>query len=120
MARRLLNGVETSLFSPSGPTDIRRPFALEGKFIVSYIGTIGMAHGLETVLDAAELIRSGCPGAHVLLIGEGAEKAKIEQEAARRGLKNMSLLPAQPRETVPAFIRASDVCLTLLKKADRQ
>jgi glycosyltransferase involved in cell wall biosynthesis len=112
------NGVETELFSPSGPTDIRRPFALEGKFIVSYIGTIGMAHGLDTVLEAAELIRSECPGAHVLLIGEGAERAKVQEEAARRGLNNLSVLPAQPRETVPAFIRASDVCLTLLKKAD--
>ena len=70
------NGVETDLFSPSGPTDIRRPFALEGKFIVSYIGTIGMAHGLETVLEAAQSIRSDCPGAHVLLIGDGAEKVE--------------------------------------------
>ena len=112
------NGVETDLFSPSGPTDIRRPFALEGKFIVSYIGTIGMAHGLATVLDAAQLIRYECPGAHVLLIGDGAEKAKVEEEAGRCGLENVSVLPAQPRESVPAFIRASDVCLTLLKKAD--
>ncbi len=112
------NGVEPDLFSPSGPTDIRRPFALEGKFIVSYIGTIGMAHGLETVLEAARLIRSTCPGALVLLIGDGAERSKVEEEAGRRGLTNVSLLPAQPRESVPAFIRASDVCLTLLKKAD--
>ena len=112
------NGVETDLFSPSGPTDIRRPFALEGKFIVSYIGTIGMAHGLDTVLDAAQLIRSTCPGAHVLLIGDGAEKPKVEEEAGRRGLKNLSVLPAQPRESVPAFIRASDVCLTPLKRAE--
>ncbi len=112
------NGVETDLFSPSGPTDIRRPFALEGKFIISYIGTIGMAHGLETVLDAAQLIRSTCPGAHVLLIGDGAEKPKVEEEASRRGLKNLSVLPAQPRESVPAFIRASDVCLTPLKRAE--
>ena len=112
------NGVEPDLFSPSGPTEIRRPFALEGKFIISYIGTIGMAHGLETVLDAAELIRSECPGAHVLLIGEGAEKTKIEEEAACRGLKNVSLLPAQARETVPAFIRASDTCVVHLKKAE--
>jgi len=111
------NGVETDLFSPSGPTDIRRPFALEGKFIVSYIGTIGMAHGLATVLDAAELIRHECPGAHVLLIGDGAERSKVEEEAARRGLNNLSVLPAQPRESVPAFIRASDACLTLLKRA---
>jgi glycosyltransferase involved in cell wall biosynthesis len=112
------NGVETDLFSPTGATDIRRPFALEGKFIVSYIGTIGMAHGLETVLEAAELIRSECPGAHVLLIGDGAERSKVEEEAGRRGLQNLSLLPAQSRDTVPAFIRASDVCLTPLKKAD--
>ncbi len=112
------NGVETDLFSPRGPTDIRGPFALEGKFIVSYIGTIGMAHGLETVLDAADLIRLECPGAHMLLIGEGAEKTNVEAQAARRGLKNVSFLPAQPRETIPAFIRASDVCLTPLKRAD--
>ena len=112
------NGVEPDLFSPSSPTDLRRPFALEGKFVISYIGTVGMAHGLKTVLDAAELIRPECPGAHVLLIGDGAERRNVEQEARRRGLKNVSVLPAQPRETVPAFIRASDVCLVLLKKAE--
>ena len=111
------NGVDTDLFAPSGPTDIRRPFALEGRFVVSYIGTIGLAHGLETVLDAAQLIRTECPGAHVLLIGEGAERANVEQQAAARRLKNVSLLPAQPRESVPAFIRASDICLVPLKKA---
>lgn len=112
------NGIEPELFSPTGPGHVRSAFALEGKFVVSYIGTLGMAHGLETVLRAAELLRTRCPAAHILLMGDGAERSAIEKEAATRSLHNVSLLPSQPHEDIPAFVRASDICLVTLKKAD--
>ena len=50
------NGVETDLFAPASPAAnaaLRRELGAEGKFLVCYIGTMGMAHGLETLLDAA-------------------------------------------------------------------
>ena len=48
------NGVETDLFSPNSSNgDLRRKLGAEGKFVVCYIGTMGMAHGLDTLVEAA-------------------------------------------------------------------
>ncbi len=115
------NGVETSLFAPAPKTALcalRNELGAEGKFLVCYIGTMGMAHGLETLLDAAAAIRTQNPGVLFLLIGEGAEKERIEALAHSRGLANVHFLDQQPREKIPAFISASDACLVLLKKTD--
>jgi colanic acid biosynthesis glycosyl transferase WcaI len=116
------NGVETRLFSPEAfsaeATDLRRELGAEGKFVVSYIGTIGMAHGLEIVIDAAARLQSSNPEIVFLFVGEGAEKTRIVALARERGLGNVRLVDQQPREKIPAYICASDVCLVPLKKTE--
>ena len=112
------NGVETELFAPHPGTDQRRELALEGEFVVSYIGTMGMAHGLETILEAAACLRDTNPEIVFLILGEGAEKQRIVTMARERGLNNLRFVDQQPRESIPAYIGASDVCLVLLKKTD--
>jgi colanic acid biosynthesis glycosyl transferase WcaI len=117
------NGVETQLFAPepsSGKAAIalRKDLASEGKFIVSYIGTMGMAHGLETMIAAASQLRDTNPEIVFLMLGEGAEKERIAALAHKRGLNNLRFVDQQPREKIPAYICASDVCLVLLKKAE--
>jgi len=113
------NGVETETFSPAVAPDqsIRRDIGAEGKFIASYIGTMGNAHGLETLLDAAQALLFN-PNFLFLLVGEGAEKERIKAAVRARHLTNVRMLDQQPRERIPAFILASDVCLVLLKKTD--
>ena len=115
------NGVEADLFAPC-PTaandKLRQHLALQGKFLVCYIGTIGMAHGLETLLDAAAQLQLQNSKTHFLLVGEGAEKERIKSLAKSRGLANVTFLDQQPREKIPGFISASDACLVLLKKTD--
>ncbi len=115
------NGVETDLFAPSPPAandSFRQQLGVAGKFLVSYVGTMGNAHGLETLLDAAAQLQQKNPDVLLLLIGEGAEKARIKSLAESRALDNVQFLDQQPRETIPAFISASDACLVLLKKTD--
>jgi colanic acid biosynthesis glycosyl transferase WcaI len=115
------NGVETDLFTPGsseGVRALRRELRAESKFLVSYIGTIGNAHGLETLLAAAATLRQTNPEVQFLLIGEGAEKETIKAQAKARELTNVQFLDQQPREKIPAFISASDACLVLLKKTD--
>ena len=115
------NGVETDLFAPSpsaANAALRKELGAEEKFLVCYIGTMGMAHGLETLLDAAGHLQRQSSNAHFLLVGEGAEKERIKNLAQSRGLANISFLDQQPREKIPAFISASDACLVLLKKTD--
>jgi glycosyltransferase involved in cell wall biosynthesis len=113
------NGVETSLFSRFAPNAaLRRELGAEGKFVVSYIGTIGAAHGLETLLEAASWLRERAPKVLFLLVGEGAEKARIVSLARSRRLTNVRFVDQQPREKIPAYITASDACLVLLKKSE--
>jgi glycosyltransferase involved in cell wall biosynthesis len=110
------NGVETQLFAPTAPADMRRKLGIDEKFVVSYIGTMGMAHGLETVLEAAAQLREHSPEILFLLLGEGSEKERLALLAGERGLSNVRFLDQKPREKIPAYICASDVCLVLLKK----
>jgi Glycosyltransferase len=115
------NGVETELFVPSPAGDsqtLRLQLGLESKFVVSYVGTMGMAHGLETLLDAASRMQQQNPSVLFLLIGEGAEKERIKTLAQERQLMNVRFLDQQPREKIPALISASDACLVLLKRTD--
>jgi colanic acid biosynthesis glycosyl transferase WcaI len=113
------NGVETDLFRPDPVAlQIRRELKLEDRFLVCYIGTIGMAHGLETLVDVAEKLQETLPQASFLVIGEGAEKQNIIRLAQTHHLSNVQFLDQQPRERIPAFVSASDVCLVLLKRKD--
>ena len=114
------NGVESNLFCrvPQEARHLRRALGLDAKFVVSYIGTMGNAHGLETLLDAAATLEQQNPNVEFVLIGEGAEKEQIKVSAERRKLANVRFFDQQPREKIPAFISASDACLVLLKKTE--
>ncbi len=109
------NGVETDLFRPCPPEKVS---GTEDRFLICYIGTMGMAHGLETLIAAAEQLQRTLPNAMFLLIGEGAEKERIEQLAVARGLSNVRFLGQQPRERIPGYIAGVDVCLVMLKKTE--
>ncbi len=112
------NGVETQLFIPTTEAALKSELRIEGKFVVSYIGTMGMAHGLETVIEAAALLQDTNPEIVFLLLGEGAEKEHIATLVHERRLENVSILDQQPHEKIPAYICASDVCLVPLKKTE--
>jgi glycosyltransferase involved in cell wall biosynthesis len=112
------NGVETQLFGPQPATGLRRQLHLEGKFVVSYIGTLGMAHGLETMLLSAAQLKDTNPEIHFLIVGEGAEKERIVSMARECRLSNLQFIHQQPRKEIPSYIAVSDACLVLLKKTD--
>jgi len=112
------NGVEQNLFSPHATNDLRKELGIEGKFVVCYVGTMGMAHGLETVVEAAARLRDTLPEVLFLLIGEGADKERIVTLARSRGLTNLRFIDQQPREKIPDYLCASDACLVMLKKTD--
>lgn len=116
------NGVETETFQPDATdcagVDLREVWGAKNKFVVCYIGTIGMAHGLETLLNTAAELQESRPDVLFVLAGEGAEKEHIMALAREKKLSNLRFLDQQPRATIPAYIAASDVCLVLLKKTD--
>ena len=110
------NGVEAEVFSPRSESSLRTELGADGKFVVSYIGTMGNAHGLQTLVEAAAQLRNSAPRVLFLLVGEGAEKEQLVSLARSRGLTNLRFVDQQSREKIPAYICASDACLVLLKK----
>jgi colanic acid biosynthesis glycosyl transferase WcaI len=113
------NGVDLDKFRfrVSDRQRVRREFGWQDSHVAMYLGTHGMAHGLEFVLEAAERLRSN-PSMKFVFVGDGAEKPRLEKLAADRGLSNVEFLPPQPKENVVALYAASDVCLAPLRKVD--
>ena len=113
------NGVESDMFCPRvNNADLRTELGGEGKFVVAYIGTMGMAHGLETLVQAATELQTTAPDVLFLMVGEGSDKERILNCARSQGLTNMRFVSQQPRDKIPEFIAISDACLVLLKKAE--
>jgi len=79
---------------------------------------MGIAHGLNTLIEAAERLQKTSPEVLFLLIGEGADKQRLKNIADGRGLRNILFLDKQIRSNIPAFISASDASLVLLKKTE--
>ena len=109
------NGADPAAFAaPADRSAVRARFGLGDRFVASFVGTLGMAHGLDMVLEAAELLRDR---SDVLfwLVGEGARRAELEAEARRRGLSNVRFEGQVPREDIPDVLAASDAALVLLR-----
>jgi glycosyltransferase involved in cell wall biosynthesis len=113
------NGVETKIFAPQfADHNLRKKLGGEGKFVASFIGTMGLAHGLNTLIAAAERFQKTEPDVLFMLVGEGADRERITATAQAKGLSNIRFVPQQLRERVPDYIAASDACLVLLKKSE--
>ncbi len=113
------NGVDLSRFAsdPAAADAFRAEHGLTGKFVASYVGTHGMAHGLETVIRAAERLR-GRDDVAFLMVGGGAEREAIKAMRDARGLTNIVMLDQLPKAAMPAVWGASDAALVLLKRVD--
>lgn len=115
------NGADLSRFTSSvdaaAAAAFRAQHGLTGKFIASYIGTHGMAHGLDTLLDAAKLLRDRSDIA-ILMVGGGSERARLAVERDRLGLSNVVMVEQLPSAMMPVVLAASDISLVLLKRLD--
>lgn len=117
------NGVDCSLFSSSISADTAQldelfaQHGLDGKFIAAYVGTHGMAHHLETVLEAAEQLRARRDIAF-LLVGDGAERERLVSLAQHKQLRNVAIVGQLPKNLMPALWQRVQVSLILLRKSD--
>lgn len=111
------NGADFDLFNGQPSSKDVLPETLRDKFICSYVGTIGMACGLDVVLRAAEqLRRRDRNDIAFLLVGDGARRKQLEAEAARAGLENVYFMGRKDKAEIPALLMASDCCLVHLMK----
>ncbi len=114
----VINGVDMEQFHPA-PRDaeLARKYSIEGRLVVGYLGTHGMAHALDKVLDAAELLRHRSDIAFIFA-GGGAEREKIERRVATVGMENVRLIPRQPKEMMPRLWSLCDLSLVPLRNTE--
>ncbi|MBI4159835.1 glycosyltransferase family 4 protein [Candidatus Wolfebacteria bacterium] len=109
------NGSNLELFYPrKKDTALVRELGIQRKFVVGYLGTHGMAHGLRFIAEAAAKVKS--KNIHFLFVGDGAEKKRVQAAAMEKRLRNMTFLNPVPREDVPRYLSIMDVALVNLKK----
>jgi glycosyltransferase involved in cell wall biosynthesis len=115
------NGVDVARFSPR-PKDalLTRQLRLDGCFVAGYIGTHGMAHALETLLDAAERLQALPEGQNIrlLLLGDGARKAELQADALRRGLQNVVFVDTVTKDEVARYWSLLDVSIIHLRRTE--
>lgn len=114
------NGVDKEAFRPCPPDPaVRERWGLGDRFVCAYVGTIGMASGLEVVLRAGRMLTErGRDDIHFLIVGDGAVRAELQAEAARLGVRNVTFTGRLNREQIPPLLATIDTCLVHLKKRD--
>jgi glycosyltransferase involved in cell wall biosynthesis len=85
--------------------------AVDMKFRILYAGTLGRAHPVDTVLDAAALLQQTHPDIEFVFVGNGPRYAALAAERGRRGLDNVKLLPWQPASRLRELMESGDVHL---------
>ena len=112
----VLNGVDLSKYKPLPEKDkaFAEEFQLQGKFVAGYVGTHGLAHALDTIIEAAELLK-GEDDIRIVFAGGGADRARLEKLVEARDLSNVVMIPKQPKENMPKIWSLCDISLVSLK-----
>lgn len=78
-----------------------------GHAVVGYAGSHGLPNALDFLLDAAALLRDA--PLHIVVVGDGHEKARLQRRVQAEGLSNVSLLPPIPKAQIPSMLSAIDI-----------
>lgn len=114
----VLNGVDLSKYEPQDKdSELAKQYGLEGKFVAGYIGTHGMAHGLEHIVSVAERLQDH-NDIRIVFAGGGAARQKVVDLVEQKGLGNVVLIDRQPKEMMPKLWSLCDVSLVPLINSD--
>ena len=112
------NGVDLSFYRHNNSMEeIKKALGLENKFIVSYIGTLGMAHAIDCLLSVAENMTEH-KDIIFLIVGSGSKKDKLIRIKEEKGLSKVMFLDRQRKDKIPFFYECSNVCLVSLRKTE--
>ena len=94
---------------------LEKKFNTEGKFVVSYIGAIGLANGLDYFMECARASQRASLPVHFILCGEGAMVDNLKRIAQQYQLENFSLIPFQNRDGVKEVLNVTDAAFICYK-----
>ncbi|MCR4819795.1 MAG: glycosyltransferase family 4 protein [Elusimicrobiales bacterium] len=116
----IMNGADFTVFHPAPKNKkLMAEYGLSGKFVCCYTGTLGMACGLKTVLEAAEIIKNkGIEDIAFALVGDGAVRTELENKCIEKKIDNVVFTGLCPKKEIPEWINSCDVTLAHLKKTE--
>lgn len=110
------NGADLERLVPRNPSDtLVSRLRLQGKFVVGYVGTLGLAQGLEVVIRAAELLRD--TDIHFVFVGDGARRNALMELSSSLGLNNVSFVGSVPSDVAVDYLALADAIVVSLKNS---
>jgi colanic acid biosynthesis glycosyl transferase WcaI len=114
--RVISNWVDTDYYRPVAKSpELLDKFGMRGRFNILYAGTIGLAQGLEVVLDAAAQLQVSSPDSQFVLAGDGVEYDRLQTEVITRKLTNVRFLGRLPGDMMPSLYACADVLMLHLR-----
>lgn len=110
------NGFDETVLDNEVDETVVKQFGLDERFTVVYIGNIGLAQGLGSVLDLAKNTKHR--DVQFLLFGSGAEKDALEKRAREEGLDNVRFCGVLPHEKVVSVLCRAKLSFIPLKSAN--
>jgi len=106
------NWADLSGIRPSSRSEnpLLRELGLLEKFVIEYSGNMGRTHDLEGLVECARILK-GREDVHFLFVGSGAKAAWLNQAVKGEGLKNVTILPPQPRDELHISFTACDIAV---------
>ena len=116
----ITNGINLSKFSPTPKSrDLISKYNLENKFVLGYIGTLGMAHSIETLLDALkDLDKDYEDKISMIIVGEGANKEFLLNYLERLKIKNVHFINRVSHEEIINYWSVIDTSIIHLKNVE--
>ena len=111
------NGCNNNISIPPNTLDLRNKLNLNGKFIVGYAGTVGISHGLESIVTSFNKIDTNL-NAHLVIIGSGAMHQRLKARVIEKSLDNISILEAVTKDEIGQYLSLFNLCLVSLKNIE--
>ena len=112
----ITNGVNLAQYNhlPEKDLELSELYNLKGKFVAGYIGTLGMAHALNTIIKAAILLKK-FENIKILLVGGGSDRSRLVEMVKARNLSNVLIIERQPKEKMQKILSLCDLSIVSLK-----
>lgn len=113
--RFIPNWVDAEFYNAGHPDAGEDAHDLQGKFVALYAGTVGLAQGLETLVDAAALLRQSNPNLVIVVAGDGLALEDLRRRAIERGATNVRFLGRIQMDRIPDLYARADAFILHLK-----
>jgi glycosyltransferase involved in cell wall biosynthesis len=116
--RLIPNGANPEMFNPADEgRGFRERHNLEGRFVALYAGAHGISNDLDTLLQAAGMLRQD-QKIVIVMVGDGKEKIHLQESALELGLENVLFLPPVPKNEIAGVLAGAHACIAILKPLD--